>query len=73
MKKIIILVVCILILGGIVYTQFENNQEDLTSYHLNHAAFYGLKTLAKDVYYDDSMAEDYSHADFKFWGVPDLK
>lgn len=71
MKKLIILVVCIVVIIGIVQLASKMKSKDMTSMYLEHASFYGLKNLVVEEV-EIEERETYSHDDYKFWGIPEV-
>jgi len=71
MKKIILLLACLIIIIAVLLLAARSNQ-DYKPKSYDHALLYGLKALVNEDDIEVLETIEYSHADFKFWGIPDI-
>lgn len=72
MKKILILVISIVVIVAIVRIAAKSDSKDMTATYMKNASFYGLKNLVEEEEFEATDQEMFSHADYKFWGIPDV-
>jgi len=72
MKKVIVLLICLVSVVAIILLAAKSDKRDFSKNYLDHALLYGLKDLVDEDDIEVLETIEYSHADFKFWGIPDI-
>ncbi|MCH4887165.1 hypothetical protein EZV73_06265 [Acidaminobacter sp. JC074] len=70
MKKVIVLLICLISIVGILLLASKYDKRDFAD-QKDHALLYGLKDLVDENDIEVLETIEFSHADFKFWGIPD--